>query len=459
MMRISPSIHEHGSPQELPEEKYDVMVVGGGISGMQTALDLGDMGFKVLLVEKEPSIGGTMYKLSKTFPTLDCASCISTPRMASTVHHKNISLLTYSEVREVVKAGEGDFKIRIFEKPRYVNASACTACTLCEKACPVLVPSEYDGNLSGRKAAFIPFETAVPKAALIDVDNCIYCGACERVCPAECIDFLQTPKWHKVRVGSVVLAIGFRLIDAKVKPSYHSEEYPNVVNAMQMERLLSPTRPTHALVRPYDGKEPGNVAYILCVGSRDDTVKNPYCSQVCCMYSIKQAQLLMGVLPLADVSIYYIDIRAFGKGFEEFYVQTKNMGVRFVKGKIAKIEQQENGDLTLFYEDIENGGRLSKASHDLVVLSVGMLPEEGIENVFKDGELALDKIGWIKSPDENKAPLSTSIKGVFAAGTALGPKDIPDSAVEGGGAAIEAAAYLKSLSRNRVGEATEEMPR
>jgi heterodisulfide reductase subunit A len=449
-MSINPSVHEFGTARELPEERHDVMVVGGGICGMQAALDLGDMGFKVLLVDKEPSIGGTMFKLSKTFPTLDCASCISTPRMASTAHHKNITMLTYSEVREVVKEGEGNFRIKICEKPRYVDASACTACRQCEEACPVIVPSEYDWGLSGRKAAFIPFETAVPRVALIDVDNCIYCGACERACPVGCIDFLQTPKWHNVRVGCIILATGFHLFDAKLKPTYHYEEYPNVITSMQMERLLSPTRPTHAIVRRSDGKEPSRIAYILCVGSRDDTVQNPYCSQVCCMYSIKQAQLLMGALPLADITIYYIDIRAFGKGFEEFYTQTRAMGVNFVKGKVAKIEQQKNGDLTLFYEDIENGGRLSKSSHDLVVLSVGILPNSDVANVFKDGGLMLDKIGWIKSPDENSGPMTTSISGVFAAGTAIGPKDIPDSAVEGGGAAMDAAAYLRKLARGQT---------
>ena len=451
-MSIGPSIHEFGGSEELPEERHDVMVVGGGISGMQAALDLGDMGFKVLLVEKEPTIGGIMFKLSKTFPTLDCASCISTPRMASTAHHKNITMLTYSEVKEAIKEGEGNFRIRILEKPRYVDAATCTACSLCEKACPVIVPSEYDWNLSGRKAAFIPFDTALPKVALIDLDNCIYCGACERACPVGCIDFLQTPKWHTARVGSIVLATGFRLFDAKLKPTYHYGEYPNVITSMQMERLLSPTRPTHAIVRPSDGKEPGKIAYVLCVGSRDDTVKSPYCSQVCCMYSIKQAQLLMGALPLADVAIYYIDIRAFGKGFEEFYVQTRAMGANFVKGKIAKIEQQENGDLTLFYEDIENGGRLSKASHDLVVLAVGILPGGDVAQIFKNEKLVLDQIGWIKSVNEDSSPMTTSIRGVFAAGTAIGPKDIPDSAVEGSGAAMDVASYLRTLDRERSGK-------
>ncbi len=449
-MNISPSIQEHGAPQELNEERHDVMVVGGGISGMQAALDLGDMGFKVLLVDKEPSIGGFMFKLSKTFPTLDCASCISTPRMASVAHHANITVLTYSEVSEAVKEEGGGFRVRIREKPRYVDSATCTACQLCEEACPVYVPSEYDWNLSGRKAAFIPFETAVPKVAMIDTDNCIYCGACERACPVGSINFLQTPKWHTAHVRAIILTTGFHLFDAKRKPDYHFEEYPNVLNSMQMERLLSPTRPTHAIVRPSDGREPDNIAYILCVGSRDDTVQNPYCSQVCCMYSIKQAQLLLGALPLANVTIYYIDIRAFGKGFEEFYAQTRAMGVTFVKGKVAKIEQQGSGDLTLVYEDIENGGRLRRAGHDLVVLSVGILPEGDASDIFKRNKLLLDKVGWIKSPDESCFPVMTNIDGVFAAGTALGPKDIPDSAVQGGGAAMNAAAYLKALDAKRA---------
>ena len=457
-MNIQPSVHEFGGVKELPEERHDVMVLGGGICGMQAALDLGDMGLKVLLVEKEPSIGGAMYKLSKTFPTLDCSSCISTPRMASAAHHKNITLLTYSEVQEVSKEGEGNFVAKVREKPRYVDAVACTACSLCEKACPVIVPSEYDGDLSGRKAAFIPFDTALPKVAMIDLDNCIYCGACERACPVGCIDFLQTPKLHSVRVGSVVLATGFRLFDAKLKQTYHYGEFPNVVTSMQMERLLSPTRPTHALVRPSDGKEPSNIAYVLCVGSRDDTVENPYCSQVCCMYSIKQAQLLMGALPLADISVYYIDIRAFGKGFEEFYVQTKAMGVNFVKGKVAKIDQEASGDLTLSYEDIENGGRTSKASHDLVVLAVGILPNSDIASLFKKQELGLDQVGWIKVSGADSSPMRTSIPGVFAAGTAIGPKDIPDSAVEGSGAAMDAVAYLCRHCGKPVGTRKEDVP-
>ena len=445
-MSINPETY-YGEPEELPDEEYDVMVIGGGIAGMQASLDLGDMGFKVILVEKEPSIGGYMYKLSKTFPTMDCASCIATPRMAQVSHHPNIKLLVYSEVREVYKEDDGGFKVRVFEKPRYVDASSCTGCRQCENVCPVIVPDEYEWGLVGRKAVFIPFDTAVPRIAMIDMDHCTFCGQCERVCPADSIDFLQVPKWHTIKVKSIILATGFHLFPIELKKEYHFMEYPNVITSMHMDRMLSPTRAMHAIVRPSDGKEPSNIAYILCAGSRDHTIGNPYCSQVCCMYSIKQAQLIMGALPLADITIYYMDIRAFGKGFEEFYQQAKAMGVNFIKGRVAKIEQAENGDLIVYYEDIENGGRLSKAVHDLVILSVGLLPNSDIAKIFKNAELKLDVMGWISSPDENKDPVSTSIEGVYVAGTARGPKDIPDSVVEGSAAAIKAAAYINRLKK------------
>ncbi len=432
--------------EELPEEEeYDVLVIGGGIAGMQASLDLGDMGYKVLLVEKEPSIGGKMYLLSKTFPTLDCASCIATPKMAATAHHPNIKVMTYSEVLEVVKEGEGDFRVKILQKPRYIDEAACTGCGQCELACPVIIPHELDFGLAGRKAAYIPFPTAVPKKAVIDIEHCIFCGQCERACPADAIDFLQTPKIHKVKVGAIVIATGFKLFPAELKPEYHYSEYPNVITAMQMDRLLAPTRPFHGIVRPSDGKEPMNIAYILCVGSRDMTVGNPNCSQICCMYSIKQAQLIMGALPLADITIYYMDIRAFGKGFEEFYQQAKAMGVYFIKGRVAKIEQLENGDLVVHYEDIQDGGKLKTATHDLVVLAIGLLPESDIVKVFKNVKIETDEIGWIKSPNENTDPTRTSVDGVFAAGCITGPKDIPDSVAEASAAAARVAAYLRRV--------------
>ena len=424
------------------KESYDALVVGAGIAGIEASIDLGDMGFRVLLVDKEPTIGGKMNLLSKVFPTLDCASCITGTKMSGVAHHPNVTILTYSEVESIAKAGEGDFEARITERPRYVDADLCTCCGKCEEACPIIVPRELDFGLRGRKAIYIPFDTAVPKKAVVDLDNCIYCLQCERTCPAGAVDFLQTDREHRVRVGSVILAPGFRLFPAELKKDFHFGAYANVVTSMQMDRLLGPTRPYNALVRPSDGREPHDVAYILCVGSRDLSLGNPRCSQVCCMYSIKQAQLIMGALLAANVTVYYMDIRAYGKGFEEFYQQGRAMGVRFVRGRVAKIEEKGNGDLDVVYADTRGTGGVGRATHDLVVLSVGLLPNGGIAGLFENEELRVDEAGWVALKDESRSGVMTSVSGVFVAGCASGPKDIPDSVLEAAAAASECSSYL-----------------
>jgi len=330
-----------------------------------------------------------------------------------------------------------------------VDETKCTGCGQCESVCPIIIPSEYNFGLIGRKAAYIPFETAVPKVAVIDLDNCILCGSCERVCPAKAINFLQEPKYITVKAGAIILATGYKLFPADLKKDYHFGEYPNVITSMQAERLLSPTRPFNSFLRPLDGKEPLNIAYILCVGSRDKTIGNPCCSQICCMYSIKQAQLILGALLLTDVTIYYMDIRAFGKGFEEFYNQAKAMGINFIRGRVAKIEQNKDGDLILHYTDVENGCIPKKKVHDLVVLSVGLWPNPDIVKIFKNVKLELDRYGWIKVSKIDR-PNVTSIQGVFAAGCATGPKDIPDSIVDATSAAAECADYLKRYKEKLV---------
>ena len=429
---------------EVPSKEklnYDALVVGAGIAGGEAALNLANIGNKVLLVEKDVSIGGKMILLSKVFPTLDCAACITTPKASEIARHPNITVFTESEVSHIVKHGENNFTAKVLKRPRYVHVKDCTACQQCEKACPVSVTDQYQFGLIGRKAVYIPFAIANPKAAVVDIENCTLCGLCEKACPTNCIDFTMEPETYDLQVQTVILATGFNLFDTTKITRYGSGKLKNVLTSMQMEREIAPTRPYNTILRPSDGKVPDRIAYVLCTGSRDDSVGNPICSQVCCMYSMKQAQLLMGALPMADVTIYYIDIRSFGKGFEEFYQQAKDMGVNFVKGKIGKISEKENGNLILRYEDIAEGV-VAEAEHDLVILSAGVLPNGGIDKMFDNEKLELDSYNFIKQKDILASPAKTSIDGVFVAGMASAPMDIPDSILSAGSASSEAISYL-----------------
>ncbi len=420
---------------------YDALVIGAGIAGGEVAINLANIGYKVLLVEKESSVGGKMILLSKVFPTLDCSACITTPKVSEITRHPNITIFTKSEVSNIIKHGEDSFTAKVNKRPRYVHIEDCTACQLCEKACPVNVPDQYQFGLVGRKAAHIPFAICSPKAAIIDIENCTLCGACEKVCPTGCIDFTMKPEEYNLQVKTVILATGFNLFDTTKISRYGSGKFKNVLTSMQMEREIAPTRPYNTILRPSDGKVADRIAYVLCTGSRDDSVGNPICSQVCCMYSIKQAQLLMGALPMADVTIYYIDIRSFGKGFEEFYQQAKDMGVNFVKGKIGKISEKSNGNLILRYEDVTEG-TVTEAEHDMVVLSAGLLPNQGVDSLFDKQTLELDTYKFVKQKDILASPAKTSIDGVFVAGTASAPMDIPDSILSAGSASSEAISYL-----------------
>ena len=425
--------------------EYDVLVIGAGIAGEESALKLADMGFKVLMVEKEPSIGGKMILLSKVFPTLDCAACITTPKVSETARHPNITIHTLTEVESISKERDNSFSVTLKKQPRYVVEADCTGCQECETVCPVVVNDQFQFDLVARKAVYIPFSIANPRIALIDIDNCVLCGACEQKCPSNAIDFTQTEETIEVKVKSVVVATGFKLFDPIHIERYGFGKYKNVITSMQMERQLAPTRPFNNILRPSDGKVPDKIAYIFCTGSRDHTIGNPICSQVCCMYSTKQAQLLMGALPMADISLYYINIRAFGKGFNEFYLQAKDMGANYVKGKIASISEKENGNLVLRYEDFTTG-QVTEVEHDLVVLSVGFLANSGITKVFKNVKLETDQLNYIKQPDLMQSPARTSVEGVFVAGTATAPMDIPDTIMSAGAAAAETSGYLKQLS-------------
>jgi len=430
--------------------EYDALVIGGGIAGGEAALNLANVGYKVLIVEKELTIGGKMILLSKVFPTLDCAACITTPKVSEIMRHPNITVFTSSEASNILRKNDGTFEATITKQPRYVIAEDCTGCQLCEEACPVSVDDQFQYNLVGRKAAYIPFSIASPRIAAIDIENCTLCGACERACPTKCIDFTQTVESYTLKTKTVVVATGFQLFDPTLIPRYGYGRFKNVITSMQMERQLAPTRPFNTILRPSDGKMPDNIAYVLCTGSRDKTVGTPICSQVCCMYSTKQAQLLLGALPMADITLYYLNIRAFGKGFNEFYAQAQSMGVEFTKGKVAKITEKENGNLLLRYEDINGGGVVKETEHDMVVLSVGILPNQGIAELFTNDKLELDPYNYVGQTDFLASPSQTSIEGVFVAGVASGPMDIPDSILSAGSASSDAANYIRHLTKKTV---------
>jgi heterodisulfide reductase subunit A len=422
----------------MNQSHVDALVVGGGIAGMQTALDLADQGFQVALVEKEASIGGKMITLSKVFPTLDCCSCITTPKMSAVAHHPNIYLMTYCEVKAIQRQGNG-FSAIVLKKPRYVDESLCTGCRNCEYECPITIPSPFDRGLGAYRAIRVPFSTAVPQTAVLDIDNCLFCGKCEKVCPVQAVDFTQEPEEVEINTTAIVLATGFELTDCNAKKEYGMGTLHNVIDPLMMERFLAPTGPYGRILRPGDGKEPTSIAYVQCAGSRDQTLGVEYCSRVCCMYAIKQAMLINGALPLADVTIYYMDIRTFGKGYEQFYQNSKAMGVEFIRGKVALIREDDEQNPIVKVELTEEG-RIIERTHDLVVLSLGMVPFYKPDSVY---QVSLGEDGFVAIPSPNSEPCLTDTPGIFAAGVALGPMDIVDSIITAGTAASAASAYIR----------------
>ena len=419
------------------------MVVGGGIAGMQSALDLADQGYQVALVEREPSIGGKMITLSKVFPTLDCCSCITTPKMSAVAHHENIRLYTYCQVQSVNEQ-EQHFKAIVVQKARYINVETCTGCRQCEYACPINLPNPFDMNLGATRAVRVPFSTAVPQKAVLDIENCIFCGKCERVCPANAIDFTQESEIFEIEATAIVLATGFEITPRNAKKEYGADHIHNVIDGLVMERLLAPTGPYGRVIRPGDGKEPDSIAYVQCAGSRDETLGVEYCSRVCCMYAIKQAMLISGSLPLADITIYYIDIRCFGKGYEQFFQNARAMGVEFIKGKVASIHEDDDHNPVLRVELVDEGSHVVERTHDLVVLSVGMLPAYDPQATY---QVSTAEDGFVAIPATNLSPCKTERPGIFVTGTAAGPMDIVDSVVMAGAAAAEAASYIE-MSKN-----------
>lgn len=424
---------------------YDVVIIGGGIAGMQASLDLADQDFKVAIMESDASIGGKMIRLDKVFPTLDCASCITTPKMAAVAHHRNISIHTMCDLQSVDKSS-GIFKTKFLQRPRYVNTRSCIGCRQCEYACPVLVPDEEQRGLSARKAIYIPFSNAIPQIALLDVESCTLCGKCSRVCPTHAVDYFQEPEILEIEAKAVILATGYKLLEEFPKRAYgDASDNPNVINALHLERIIAPTGPYMRMLRPGDGREPDNLAFILCAGSRDETLGVPYCSRVCCMYSIKNALLVKHELPDIRISIFYIDMRAFGKNYEQFLRKAKDEGIRFVKAKPIIKGSGPGQSVILRYEDQESDKGLVEEEFDLVVLSLAILPAWSPEGRVA---ISMTEDGFMASTSPKTAPVLTEMEGVFIAGVSSGPKDIVDSIVEAGAAAMEASNYINSLKKD-----------
>jgi heterodisulfide reductase subunit A2 len=423
-------------------ERFDVIILGGGIAGMQSALDLADQDYKVAIIEKDASIGGKMIRLDKVFPTLDCASCITTPKMASVAHHRNITIFTMCELIKLDREGTC-FRAKINKKPRYVKEETCIGCRQCEYACPVMTPDNDQKDLSGRKAIYIPFSNAIPQVALIDAASCILCGKCEKICPTEAIDYHEKEALIELEARACIVATGYQLLlDFPSRVYGEPAQNPNVIDTLHLERILAPTGPYMEVLRPGDGKEPETVAFIQCAGSRDQTNGVSYCSRVCCMYAIKNALLIKQELPETEITIFYIDIRAFGKNYEQFFQNAKKKGIRFVKARPVIHSRGVNDSVILRYEDQEGDGRNILEEFDLAVMSLAILPAWNPEESIG---ISVNEDNFIRAPYPKITPSFTDSKGIFMAGTASGPKDIVDSIVEAGSAAMEASNYLKSL--------------
>jgi heterodisulfide reductase subunit A len=427
----------------MTEKKQAALVVGGGVAGMQAALDIANQGFKVYLVEKSPSIGGRMAQIDKTFPTLDCSACILTPKLSEVAHNRNIALMTNSEVGSVTGTA-GDFHVRVRRKARFVREELCSGCGDCAAECPVEVANEFDMNLGFRKAIYIGFPQATPNVYTVDKENCIDCGRCVKACQRNAIDLAMVDKTVDLHVGTIILATGFELFDVSSYPRLGYGQYANVIHAMEFERLINAAGPTHGhLIRLSDGKKPNSIGFIQCVGARDVQKGVPYCSRVCCMYSIKNAVMVLEHYPNAEVWVYYADIRAFGKGFEEFYeMAKKRFGVKFIRGRVAEVMEGKNtGNLVVKVEDTESS-KVRLIEHDMVVISPGVIPSEGMSTLATKMGIERTDDGYIQIEHSFFGPILTKTPGVFVCGCADGPKDIPDSVSAGSAAAMKATIIL-----------------
>ena len=427
----------------MAEEKVGaVLVVGGGVAGIQASLDLADSGFKVYLIDEKASIGGVMAQLDKTFPTNDCSMCILSPKLVATGRHPNITILTNAEILGL-RGEAGNFEVKLRKRSRYIIEDKCNGCGLCAQKCPIEAVDMYNEGLSERSAIYVDYPQAVPLKYKIDREKCIGCGTCYEICKAKAVAYDQQDSEATLKVGSIILALGFEPFDARLKSEYGYGRYPNVVTSIEFERILSASGPYGGLVlRPSDGDIPKKIAFIQCVGSRDYKLGNNYCSAACCMYGMKEAVIAKEHTPTRlDATIFYMDLRAYGKEFDAYYNRAKEeWGIRFVRSRVASItEDPFTGNLFVHYVEDE---KPKTEEFDMVVLSIGMQPPENVEKIAKILGIELNKYKFCET--KTFSPLETSKPGVFVCGAFSAPKDIPESVAQASGAAAKAMSIIAS---------------
>jgi len=450
--------HEPLFPTQVEITKR-ALIIGGGITGIQAALDIANAGYEVVVVEREPSIGGRMSQLDKTFPTLDCSACILTPKMVDLGQHPKIKLMTYAEVKKV-KGFVGNFEAEILQKARKVDHLKCTGCGTCWQKCPQKILSQFDLGLGKRTAIYIPFAQAVPPKPVIDVSICRYikylnwvatgqegkkppeCRICEKLCPTGAITWDQEEELITEKFGAVVVATGYQTYDHSHYQEYGGGAYPDVISGLQLERLMSASGPTGGeVIRPSDGAHPKTVAFVCCVGSRDQQKGRPYCSKVCCMYTAKHAIMLREHDPEIQCYIFYIDVRTGGKDFEEFYLRAiDEAGVIYIKGRPSKI-YRDGKKLKILGEDALIGRPVEIAA-DLVVLATGMEPSIGADELARILNASYDTYNFMVEAHPKLRPVETQTDGVFVAGACVGPRDIPECVAHGGAAAAKVSALF-----------------